>query len=586
MLFSQTFFSRGRIARRLLLLTLLALWVGSETSCVLAAGSGHLQPRRQFLDWRAAWVPAKSITSPQLIDQMLNRAGAAGLNRILVNVFYNGETLFDSSLAPKYPKVSAGFDPLAYLVPKAHDRGIKVDAWFLVGRVAGNDASPIISAHPDWALVGPDGDTIPWLNFARPDVRQFVLDLMLETVDRYGVDGLHFDYLRYPGPSWGFDPYSIEAFNKAYGLDLNQLRYADLPAYGVFEGNRLTNPTTAQVLASFNDGLPAVTLNRYGEGQVMLLNWDADERFVAADSEIVRRGLRYMLPNGGRVYVFHSNPDSRGYYEGAVRWMESLGWTPIEASESDLPSLTSPSVLVLSNAYVISPEAADALANYIQKGGQAIFIDGPSSSISLEPIQAITGMRSKAGYFSAYEILIPNGDSPLIPVSQRTSDLSYYRALDDKWMEFRQQSINALIQDVSSQAKKSNPNVLISVTITSDQEKANFTYLQDWQAWLEGGYVDVLIPRCYVDRPDQLLPVLEAWRPVISANQGKFAIGLIAFHENDPSSEVKPAPQLLTEMGIVGMAGSDGFVVFDLSRMSDEQLSAVKGFSFKSRSQP
>ena len=44
-----------------------------------------------------------------------------------------------------------------------------------------------------------------WLNFTRPDVRRFVGDLMLEAVSRYGVDGVHFDYTRYPGGAWGFD---------------------------------------------------------------------------------------------------------------------------------------------------------------------------------------------------------------------------------------------------------------------------------------------------------------------------------------------------------------------------------------------
>ena len=35
----------------------------------------------------------------------------------------------------------------------------------------------------------------------------------------------------YPGPQWGFDQYTVDAFNRSHDFDVNDLRYADLPAY-------------------------------------------------------------------------------------------------------------------------------------------------------------------------------------------------------------------------------------------------------------------------------------------------------------------------------------------------------------------
>ena len=103
----------------------------------------------------------------------------------------------------------------------------------------------------------------------------------------YDVDGIHFDYTRYPRSQFGFDPYSADLFAEEYGLDLETLRYPELPAYARFEGNPLIWPNTAQVLAEFDNGQPAVLLNHYGAGQAILLNWMASQRETVATSEIL-----------------------------------------------------------------------------------------------------------------------------------------------------------------------------------------------------------------------------------------------------------------------------------------------------------
>ena len=434
----------------------------------------------------------------------------------------------------------------------------------------------MLAAHPDWGLIGPDGERIPWLNFVRPDVRQFIRDLMLQTVERYGVDGLQFDYVRFPGAQWGFDPYNIEAFTSEYGVDLNELRYADLPAYGFYKGNRLSRPSTGQVLASFSDGQPAVVLNRYRAGQVILLNWDADERYVAADSEILQRSIKYLLGPGGQVYLLHPQSDPVDYYGAATQWLRELGWSPLTSEEGGISALSPQSVLVLSNVYSISNSTADALAAFVGNGGRAIFIDGPTKSIDQLTIQAITGMTSKSGYFSGYALIVADVSSPLLPVSQRTTDMESYLTLDAKWKDFRRRSISALLRDVFEQVTKEHPDVLISATITSDMDKAANTYLQDWSAWLQGGYVDFIVPRAYVEGADELSPILRAWKVPMTMYRPRITLGLISYLESDPAQSAKPAGQLLTEIEAVREAGSNGVYIFDLGRMSDVQSLALR----------
>ncbi len=532
---------------------------------------------------QGAWVQARSITSREKIDAVLRRAEAGGLNAIFVDVYLFGQTVYPSALTSQYERVEPGLDPLAYLVSQAHRRGLEVHAWFPMGRVSRGEASPFLAEHPDWALVGPDGDTVAWLNFTRPDVRQFIGDLMLETVEHYGVDGLHFDYTRYPGPEWGFDAYSAERFKEEHNLDLNQLRYADLPAYGWFEGNPLISLGAAQVLATFNDGSPAVTLNRYGEGEVVLLNWNASQRSVAVGSEILGRSLRRLLDEGGQVYVLRSEPTVQEYgaesLEKAMAWLEHLGWTPFEVTEADIPSLGADSVLVLPNVYLISPETAVGLADFVRGGGGMILIDGPTRSISLAAIQALTGLQSRGRYFKGWLLMTAVGEHPLIPNSPRSASLVIYREQDARWKEFRRQGVSALIKSVYERVKAKHPDVAVSVTITSDQTEAVERYLQDWPAWFEGGYIDFLAPRGYVREASDLEPVLAAWQPVMQASD-QVVLGLRVYAEEEQSGTPKAPDQLLMEIEMARQAGSKGILLFDLDRMSDEQLSALAAGPF------
>ncbi len=52
-----------------------------------------------------------------------------------------------------------------------------------------------------------------------PEVRAFLADVALEIALNYNVDGIHLDYIRYPNPSFGFEPQSTGAFFLKTGLN-------------------------------------------------------------------------------------------------------------------------------------------------------------------------------------------------------------------------------------------------------------------------------------------------------------------------------------------------------------------------------
>lgn len=577
MLISQNLQTTLKIGFTLLFSLLIVVpgkWTVRETSL---SSPAIIQPGQQAM--RAVWVTPWSITRPEDVDRVLQRVVAGGFNTIFVCIFYEGQTLYPSALANSHEIVETGFDPLAYIMNHVHRQNIEVHAWFIAGKASDGIESPLLTEHPDWGLIGPDGGPIAWLNFTRPEVRQFISDLAIEVVARYGVDGVHLDYIRYPNPEWGFDAYSMDAFQDEYGLDANKLRYEELPAYGVFTGNPLISPSTAQVLATFANGYPAVTLNRYGEGEVVLFNWQANQRKVAVNSEILQRAIQRLLQPGGSVYLLRSETNAKTYgYSGLNQvqvWLEFLGWETQAVGEAEVGGLNPDSVLVMPNIYLISTGTAAQLANFVQQGGGVIFIDGPTPSMHLPQIQVITGMRMRGFYFEEAMIMTATGEHELIPTNQDEACMDSFVAWDALWKEFRRKGVTLTVQHVHQRLKSTFPQVTVSAVVPTNPEAARQVFMQDWPEWLQTGSIDLLIPLTYVERASELGTMLKAWEPAINGDV-RIAFGLISYTGGDSTRSPKTAAQLMTEIERVRQTGVFDFAIFELDSISDDQLSALE----------
>jgi hypothetical protein len=323
-----------------------------------------------------------------------------------------------------------------------------------------------------------------------------------------------------------------------------------------------------------------VILNQYGKGESILLNWKANQRIVAVGSVIMQRSLQQMVSSGKHVYVLRSETNGAAYgysnFEETMEWLGYLGWQPVETSEAEIGHLEAGAALVLPDVYLISSQTGIDLAGFVYRGGNVIFIDGPTKAIDLKEIQAITGMNSRGLYFKQNMLMTATDSHPLIPVSQRNTDLKGYQNWDTDWRKFRGQSINNLIREIYERVKAKHPDLTLSITITADQNEAGERYLQDWQTWLKDGYVDLLIPRGYVDSANELVPVFKTWEPAIRQYRPKIVFGLISYTEQGKSYVSKPPEQLQTEIKMALQAGSNGFMIFDQGHMSDNQLSTLK----------
>ena len=160
------------------------------------------------------WPSRRDLTAAEQqleLTRIFDRAAALGLNAIFLQVRPAADAIYPATNAPwsEYLTGTAGqppdtsYDPLAFAVEEAHQRGLQLHAWFNPFRARHTSAtSPLARSHiavrrPD--LIRTYGRQL-WLDPGEADAQREVLDAVCDVVRRYRVDGVHMDDYFYPYP--------------------------------------------------------------------------------------------------------------------------------------------------------------------------------------------------------------------------------------------------------------------------------------------------------------------------------------------------------------------------------------------------
>jgi uncharacterized lipoprotein YddW (UPF0748 family) len=230
-------------------------WAASLLGVGLIVASGHLvRPLQARDEVRALWVARTSLTSPQAIEQMAEAAKQSGFNTLLVQVRGLGDSYFLGGVEPRPGALVAqpAFDPLATAIAKGHERGLGVHAWINVNLVAGTDVpasrSHIAYRHPEWLMVprtiardlsvlDPTGPEYLgrltryaraqsaeleglYLSPATAGAVEYTNGVVRDIVQRYAVDGVHLDYVRYPNEDFDYSRETLGAFRHSLAAGL------------------------------------------------------------------------------------------------------------------------------------------------------------------------------------------------------------------------------------------------------------------------------------------------------------------------------------------------------------------------------
>ncbi len=175
-------------------------------------------------EFRAAWIATvanidwpsrKGLSTEEQKAEMiaiLDKCAELNMNAVVFQVRPATDALYQSEIEP-WSDVITGemgkapepfYDPLEFTVEEAHKRGIEVHCWF----------NPYRSLHPSTKNVSDNhiSKTNPeiakkygnhyWLNPTDQRVQDLSLNVMMDVVKRYDIDGVHMDDYFYPYPSY------------------------------------------------------------------------------------------------------------------------------------------------------------------------------------------------------------------------------------------------------------------------------------------------------------------------------------------------------------------------------------------------
>ncbi|MCR1953591.1 family 10 glycosylhydrolase [Clostridioides mangenotii] len=196
------------------------------------------QTTKSNKEMRAAWISTvynidwpstKNNESKQKQEyiNLLDKLQSTGINTVVVQVRPKSDAIYKSTINTWSEYLTGvqgkdpGYDPLPFLIEEAHKRGMEFHAWFNPYRITMADESltklpanhPAIK-NPGWVVK--HGNKY-YYNPGLPEVKKYIVDSVMEVVNKYDIDGVHFDDYFYPGVS--FD--DADAYSK-YGNGVNK----------------------------------------------------------------------------------------------------------------------------------------------------------------------------------------------------------------------------------------------------------------------------------------------------------------------------------------------------------------------------
>lgn len=191
----------------------------------ISAGLAQITPKRSL---RGAWIttfsnidwPVRTQTVTQqknALINILNHHQATGLNVVYLQVRSQCDAFYNSAIEPWSADLT-GFqgvapsplwDPLQFAIEECKKRGIELHAWLNPYRAISNinninsfSVNHVARRHPEWLL---QAGNLRTLDPGLPAVRDYIKTVISDIVNRYDVDGIHFDDYFYPNATFNDD---------------------------------------------------------------------------------------------------------------------------------------------------------------------------------------------------------------------------------------------------------------------------------------------------------------------------------------------------------------------------------------------
>lgn len=536
---------------------------------------------------RGVWVATSGFATADATDKTIAKCKRAGLNVLIPNVMSHGSLFYKSAHYLHNVVPTAQFDPLAYLIQKAHASGMQVHPWFNVYYETAEGGVP--PAKPEWLCRDFDGRVIgpqKFLSPAIPGVNEYLLSVIKDVL-AYDIDGIHLDYIRYAGTQYDYSEVARKRFSKERGFD---------PIDFIDHGDAIAP----------NERFPIRLLRTSNSYERTWENCWAEK----------------LLDSAG------------------------VGFAQIREKPENVDALKAPGLLILSSYYVVSPEILAALKRYLERGGNVLSMDAPATTLRNSPeLRAMLGVKGTKWTPARIVSLEPAGNHPLAKYIHKHQFLTESNAAVDldgavlvaklatgepaltvnhfgkgqvallnfnaakagapvelvkgicdwlrgksgpdllaakrqQWDRWRGDQVTQLVRAVHDAAKSKNPKLIVSSSGGPTPQEFYSCY-RDAKRWLAENLTDYSFPMNYTDSPEELRLVLKnqiAATP--KGANGRIFPGLQIYTSKTVNGKRTAASQdaeiVAQQLKIVREMGYNGFVLFADVYLTDDLADAVR----------
>lgn len=202
---------------------------------ILIASAGLVRPllAQSVPEYRALWVDAwgAGFLDSAQTTKLVADARRYNFNALVVQMRRRGDAFYfpqAPNLEPRTTAIASNYDALADLIAKAHTGTprLEVHCWVPANLVWSSETNPtnpnhVVNRHPGYLMKNFAGATFmaegKYLDPGHPDAMQWNLNMALDIVRRYDVDGFHWDYIRYPQQDAGYNDVALARYRAEYG---------------------------------------------------------------------------------------------------------------------------------------------------------------------------------------------------------------------------------------------------------------------------------------------------------------------------------------------------------------------------------
>ncbi len=348
----------------------------------------NLKPMKK--ETRFLWEHSGLGPYPGDWDRAMRELSEAGFNGVISNILFGGGASYNSKLLPLTDRYRQYGDQIEQAVTAAHKYGMELHVWKVNFRAAG--------APPEWqAKMAAEGriqksysvkDNEPcWLCPSHPANQDLEVNSMLEIAKNYNVDGIHFDYIRYPDMNHCYCDGCKERFSK-YCLEKIGQTVKNWPE------DTKKNPEIAKAFVQWRCDQITTIVRRVREEVdkahlKVLISAAVFSSYPSCRHEIGQDWV-YWVKQGYLDLVFPMDyTDSADNFEGMVE-------RQLKATERKIPLY--PGIGLLVPSY-LSPDKLAAQIEVTRRhktGGFCLFALSPRSIQETVPVMGKTPFKEKA----------------------------------------------------------------------------------------------------------------------------------------------------------------------------------------------